>query len=543
MIKNSSILFLLLSFVPGNLCGLIGLSNAKVQSVIVQADGKIVAAGSAIINHVGQAFLVRYNSDGSLDTGFNSTGIVTEIIGDNAEYHGVIQQSDNKLVVVGSASLSTNPQFIVVRYNTDGSKDTSGFGNSGIVTSVQGSSSTANAIAQQSDGKLVITGGSSSPTYTPRFFTARLNGNGTFDTGFNSTGVVFTQSGNSATASAIKIQSDGKIVVAGASQAGFLAMRYTTGGVLDTAGFGSSGIAGIVFGTFAQGTSLAIQSDGKILLGGFSDNNFGVVRLTTAGILDTTFNTTGKVTTAFPSTAEIFSLFIDGSGNLVAAGYMDNQIALARYLTTGTPGALDTSFNPGGSTPGTLTTSIGSMARALSSALQSDGKIIAAGYSSPNAALIRYSATGVVDTGFGSSGTVINPSACSVALCAYGQVFNTAEIDVLNNATVPFNTNGTLVNITHSTSSSTDSITLGLSGTYAATYIVESPSNANLELKLNGTVISSSNYVGQASAIAVGKAIFDANAGDVLTLINISGFDIFLSSGGINASIILEKIA
>jgi uncharacterized delta-60 repeat protein len=285
---------------------------------------------------------------------------------------------------------------------------------------------------------------------------------------------------------------------------------------------------------------LVIQSDGKIVLGGFSDNNFALLRLTSAGALDTaTYGTGGKVTTAFSSTSAIYSLALLSGNGVIAVGYNDSKIALAQYTSTG---ALDTSFNPGGSTPGTLTTSIGLMARLLSNAVDANGKIVAAGYATPDLVVTRYSSTGVLDTGFGLSGFVADPVVCGTALCAYGHIYNVSEIDILNNQTFTFDSNGPLVGITHSTSSATDTITFDDSGTYAVTYIIESSVNANLQLKLNGSVINSSNYVNQASAISVGKAIFNAVAGDDLTLENISGYDVFLPSGGINASIIIEKI-
>ena len=539
MNKYVIMMSLLLSTAVGNLSGLVGLSNAVAKSVIVQADGKVVVAGYTTVGGINQGLLVRYNSDGSLDTGFNNTGIVHVSIGDNTVFNGVIQQSDNKLVVVGAAKLSTEPQYLVTRYNTDGTVDT-GFGSSGVVTTVVGPESSANAVAQQSDGKLVFVGYAHTGVGLSRFMTARINGNGTADTGFNSTGFVYTQSGNSAKAYAVKIQSDGKIVVVGSGQTTFVAMRCNSGGSIDSAGFGTSGISSNIFGTFAQCYSMALQSDGKIVLGGFSDNNFAVLRLTSAGVLDTTYGTNGKTTTAFSSTAAIYSLTLLSGGGVFAVGYMDSQAAFAQY-TSG--GVLDTAFNPGGSTPGTMTASVGSMARLLSNAVDSNGKIVAAGYSTPDLLVTRFSSTGVLDTDFGLSGFAAEPSACSTALCAYGQVYNVGEANVLNDETIPFDTNGALVGISHSTSSATDTITFDKSGTYIATYIVESPSNSNFQLKLNGNVISSSNYLNPNSSISVGKAIFDANVGDTLVLVNVSGFDQFLAAGGINASIILEKIA
>src|SRR5437762_391825 len=83
----------------GNICALVDLSNARANSVIVQSDGKIVAAGAVNVGEVPQALIARYSSAGVLDNGFSS-GVVTTVVGDNAVFNAVIQQSDGKLVAV-----------------------------------------------------------------------------------------------------------------------------------------------------------------------------------------------------------------------------------------------------------------------------------------------------------------------------------------------------------------------------------------------------------------------------------------------------------
>lgn len=507
---------------------LVGLSNAKANSVIVQTDGKIVVAGSAVVNNVQQGIIARYNANGTLDNSFNG-GSVTTPIGDNAVFNAVLQQADGKLVVVGNAELSTSPQYFVLRYNSDGTYDTS-FAYQSLSTSVQGQISTATAIAQQTDGKLVIAGISNNTNFVPRFFVARLNSNGTLDTTFGTGGVVFTQNGNTALATAIKIQSDGKIVVSGTSQSGHLAMRYNTNGTLDTT-FGNSGISNTVVGGTSQCNSSVIQTDGKIILSGFVDNNFSLVRLTTTGILDPSWGVTGRVSTPFATTAEIQATVLQSDGKVVAAGYMDNQIALARYTTTG---ALDTSYG----TSGQVVTPVGQAARAFGAALQTDGKVVVAGSSNPNLVVTRYTTTGAIDN---TIGIISTPEVCSTSLCAFGQVYNVSAQDIPNNALFTFDTAGILNNISFSPPSS--NIVFDHGGTYAATYIVEVESQALLQFQLNGNVIQSSNYNSPNTCIAVGKAIFTANAQDVLTLVNITGFDVGVVTGGVNASIIIEKIA
>ena len=149
--------------------------------------------------------------------------------------------------------------------------------------------------------------------------------------------------------------------------------------------------------------SIAIQSDGKIVAGGYSDNgtnnDFAVVRYNTNGSLDTTFNGTGKVTTAIGISGDgCYSIAIQSDGKIVAGGYSyngtNNDFAVVRYNTNG---SLDTTFNGG-----IITTPIGiSGDVCLSIAIQSDGKIVAGGYSYNGAnydfAVVRYNTNGSLD--------------------------------------------------------------------------------------------------------------------------------------------------
>lgn len=124
----------------GKLTTAIGALSDEADSVIQQADGKLVAAGNSH-NGINKDFaLVRYNSDGSLDTGFNGTGKLTTAIGGADDYaSSVIQQADGKLVVAGSSHNGSNYDFALVRYNSDGSLDT-GFNGTGKLTTAIGTS-------------------------------------------------------------------------------------------------------------------------------------------------------------------------------------------------------------------------------------------------------------------------------------------------------------------------------------------------------------------------------------------------------------------
>ena len=291
-------------------------------AVAIQADGKIIVAGTryrCFDECIGSDFaVVRYNPNGSLDTSFNGTGIVITSVGSSvSNARSVAIQADGKIVVAGGGGNASNPDFALVRYNTDGSLDTS-FNGTGKVITPAGSG--AGSVAIQADGKIIAVGGSTLVRYNP---------DGTLDTSFNGTGKVSTPIGSGKVA----IQSDGKIVAAGSSHNGinydFTVVRYNSNGSLDSS-FGGTGQITIPVGNSDSGaSSVAIQRDGKIVAaGGVNSNNivsdFAVVRLNPSGSLDTTFNGTGKVIT--PATAGndiVTGAAIQADGKIVVAGMSD----------------------------------------------------------------------------------------------------------------------------------------------------------------------------------------------------------------------------
>jgi len=374
-------------------------------------------------------------ADGLLDTTFGTGGKVTTPIGASGdEAKSVVLQSDGKIVVAGHAHNGTNDDFAVARYNTDGVLDTT-FGTGGIVTTPIGTSTDkANSVVLQSDGKIVVAGYAriSSTANTDDFAVARYTTAGVLDTTFGDIDSGATRKGFVTTpigtvneqAYSVVLQSDGKIVVAGYARIGstddFAVARYTTAGVLDTT-FGDidSGATRKGFVTTDIGTStdraysVVLQSDGKIVVAGYAHNgtndDFAVARYTTAGVLDITFGTGGFVTTPIgTSTDRANSVVLQSDGKIVVAGTAYNgdndDFAVARYTTAG---VLDITFGTGGF----VTTPIGtSNDRANSVVLQSDGKIMVAGYarigSYDEFAVARYNTDGVLDITFGTDGKV-----------------------------------------------------------------------------------------------------------------------------------------
>lgn len=457
--------------------------ESRINSLVIQADGKIVAAGF-VANGGGYA-LARYNSDGSLDSGFGIGGKVFTANGEQC--YSVALQSDGKIVAAGT------PQFSVARYNVDGTPDAA-FGNGGFIThSIGQNNGAATKVVIQNDGKLVFTGDSASFPAKPSFVSVRANTDGTLDANFGSGGTVITTIGDRDTSRAARVQVDGKIVLAGYSvngqDANFALVRYDAGGALDPifgvggkvitqvandesaddfleavavqndgkivvagyispypafvlarynvdgtldAGFGNGGSVVTRFGQdYSSAYALVIQNDGKIILAGsvrkFSGpNDFALSRYESNGDLDMSFGIGGKVVTDFNGGNDIVhAIGIQSDGKIVAVGESIERFALARYNTDG---SLDTSFGSGG----TVRTNLFGSAVAFGVAFQNDGRIVAAGYgpsssSGSTFAVLRYYANGSLDTSFGAQGRAATASgtgdrAYSIAIQSDGRI-------------------------------------------------------------------------------------------------------------------------
>jgi len=413
------------------------LNYSTTYTATISAGVKDISGNTMTANYT-WSFTTK-PSPGTLDSGFDIGGKVMTAIGSGNDYaRAVAIQSDGKIVAAGYY-YGANNDFAVVRYNTDGTPDTT-FGTGGkVTTDIGGSGDYAYAVAIQSDGKIVVAGTSSNGTNND-FAVVRYNTDGTLDTTFDTDGKVTTAIGGSYdSANAIAIQSDGKIVAAGTSFNGadddFALVRYNTNGTLDTTFDTDGKVTTAIGGSYDYANAIAIQSDGKIVVAGSyyngADDDFALVRYNTDGTLDTTFDTDGKVTTAIGSGSDSANaIAIQSEGKIVAAGYYFNgtdfDFAVVRYNIDGT---LDTTFD----TDGKVTTAIGSgtdVARAI--AIQSDGKIVAAGSYYNGAdndfALVRYNTDGTLDTTFDTDGKVTtaigsgSDSANAIAIQSDGKI-------------------------------------------------------------------------------------------------------------------------
>ncbi|MGH2733731.1 MAG: delta-60 repeat domain-containing protein, partial [Actinomycetota bacterium] len=191
----------------------------EVRGVVLQPDGKIVAAGLATVNPAISDYdsaVVRYNPDGSLDTTFDGDGKVTHSIGpDYDEARSVALQPDGKIVAAGVASNGLDFDFALLRYNPDGTLDT-GFDGDGVVTTaIGGSHDVARSVALQPDGKILASGYAQ---LTNRDFAfVRYHPDGTLDTTFSGDGKVTVDLGGADVVWGVAVQPDQKIVAAGES--------------------------------------------------------------------------------------------------------------------------------------------------------------------------------------------------------------------------------------------------------------------------------------------------------------------------------------
>ncbi|WP_426059460.1 T9SS type A sorting domain-containing protein [Hymenobacter sp. B1770] len=339
-----------------------------VLALAVQPDGKVLVGGG-ITNYVR-----RLNADGSLDRTFNVGGI-----GANGTVQALALQPNGKILIAGNFTAyngnAAAPNY-VLRLNADGTLDTSfNSGGTGIdgVPLFTGNPIEVHALALQLDGKILVggnfrsyNGNASAPDGV-----LRLNADGTLDSGFNNGGTGVA--GNAVYA--LTVQADGKVVVGGAftsyngAAVSDFVLRLNVDGTRDPRFNSSNG-----FNNVSIVYALAVQADGKLLVGGYLSSfsrNAGapdaVLRLNADGTLDTGFsNVTG-------ANNGVFALTVQADGKVIIAGRFTSYRGTAvseGILRLNADGTLDTGFNNGG-------TGVNHDVHAL--AVQADGKVLIGG--------------------------------------------------------------------------------------------------------------------------------------------------------------------
>lgn len=398
-----------------------GVSAAQIQSVAIQTDGTILVGGYVILNNVNQFMTAHFTATGGVDGAYGTAGYFAVTLGTpTSQANGMVLLSDNEAVLAGYAEPSVGTSFAIAQITSAGVLDTS-FNSGGSVpgtnTTLIGGGCSANAIALDGNGNFLV-GGVAVISGTPQFALARYTPAGILDTTFNSVGYVSTPINERADAFAIALQPNGQILLGGYSvlvgASNFAIARYNaTTGALDTTFNASGAIPGTVLtqvGANAIAYGIALDSSGNIVAGGAADNAFALARYTSSGVLDTTFNSggtfPGTIETVIGSNDQINAVAIQPNGAIVVAGFTTSnsttQCALARYTPSG---VLDTSFNSSGSIPGVLVLSIGGYSEAQALTIDSSGNILVAGTSDNNAVLARITPNGALDSSFGTSGS------------------------------------------------------------------------------------------------------------------------------------------
>ena len=410
-------------------------ANAEANSLILQPDGKPVAAGIAYKTDTDWDFaLTRYERDGAPDNTFGISGQIT------TDFFGAIDKGltaavlpDGRIVVAGYTQPfpgARESHFAMACYNSDGGLDPS-FGMGGkVVTDFAGDFEWITGVAVQTDGRIVAAGYAS--IFSWGFALARYNSDGSLDSTFGTGGTLTTNTTSDDRANTIAIQSDGRIVVAGSAHVfgGLALVRYNIDGSLDST-FGSEGT---VITTLAYGQAihaLAFTPDGRIMAAAHvqsSDDDratYAVLRYNSDGSLDTSFGSAGAVILDIKGWP--YAVIFQPDWRIVVAGPVGKgKIGTANFVLArlNFDGNLDETFGIDGKIK---TDFFGNDDGASSLVLLPDGRLMAAGasvYSPANGYQIRGFALACYQNDLETAPLISGAEVLDKKLYVYGKNFN-----------------------------------------------------------------------------------------------------------------------
>lgn len=364
--------------------GLQGGAFDYAYSAISQPDGKIIIAGTSDSGTNSDFALLRLNMDGTLDNSFGLNGKVITPFGNSDDITSnncIALQSDGKIIIVGSTLTGATYDFATVRYLPNGSLDTSFGGTGKVQTSIGSSDDYARAVAIQSDGKIVVAGGTIAANFDVAL--VRYNSNGSLDNSFGLGGIDTSASMNGLqSANSVNIQSDGKILIAGTTantHNDFLTMRFNTDGTLDNT-FGVGGIVTTPFSAFDNGSYASkIQTDGKIISLGYNSTNgistdFALMRFNSDGTLDNFFGSAGKISINHGIADVGTGLALQADGKIVFTGTCNSGTDSFHVFRCKMDGSLDSTFGTNGHTVTFIANSVSATV-----CIQPNEKIVVAG--------------------------------------------------------------------------------------------------------------------------------------------------------------------
>jgi uncharacterized delta-60 repeat protein len=329
------------------------------KSIIQQPDGKLLVAGNSYYFQ----FVTRFLQEGVIDSTFGVDGITTTYLDNSLGFQiaGMALQTDGKIIVGGNRFIYPDSYFALFRYLPDGTPD-SLFGTNGILTTlINQENSTCTAMAVQPDGKIILAGYYDHSVWQEDIAMVRYNADGSFDSSFGINGVVTqsSQGNNHDFVKDIALQPDGKILLAvniidNTDSVLWSVFRFNTDGSIDNSFSGNGWTAQYweTNGSLSEVNSISVQQNGKILLGG-STGDFALLRLEKDGSPDLNFGNQGNISLSF--NAEDFrqdavkDMILLDNGKLLVAGNawngLDQDFAIARYLLGLDVGTLDFNAN------------------------------------------------------------------------------------------------------------------------------------------------------------------------------------------------------
>jgi uncharacterized delta-60 repeat protein len=308
---------------------------------LIQPDGKIVTTQNSEYNNVTYCIIIRYNTNGSRDLSFGNGGVVKTIFSQFVNYAFTSAlQKDGKIIVGGCIETWGYELMAIVRYNTNGSIDSTFDDDGKLTIDFNTNFARVFSIVIQTDNKILLAG---SVIYKNNycFTTNRINENGTFDNSFNNIGFLITNFDSASNVGqSILLQPDHKIILVGYSQKSktyFSLLRYHTDGSLDSS-FGKYGIVVSPNEVDEYGLTAALQSDGKIIVAGIrwynSRMTAPVKRYNQNGCIDSTFMYGESIINFGNEQDEAHALAIQQDGKIIIAGFSEvlgvKNIALAR---------------------------------------------------------------------------------------------------------------------------------------------------------------------------------------------------------------------
>lgn len=366
-----------------------------------QGRTRALAALAAITAGLVFAGAAAAQTPGSLDTGFGSRGVQVGAVGSWTAGVASAVQPDGDIVSVGAATIGGENEVAATRLLPSGAFDRT-FGVNGWAVVPIGKSAGANAVAIQPNGDIVIAGtGRNQLSGTLALAAVRLLPTGLLDSSFGAGGIVTVPIGSESIANAVAIQTDGRILVGGTALTDtnhFVAVRLTSSGALDQS-FGNQGVE--LLAPNAAGWGMSLEADGTIVLGGVEvyggTNAYMAARLLPNGSPDPSFGAGGIVTVPIGTSATGLAVTTQPDGDVVLTGnaIIGSQVAATVRLLPS--GALDQSFGTGG-----VNTVPGGGVNAI--ALDANGKIVLAG---PGPSAVRINPNGSLDTTFGKGGLAI----------------------------------------------------------------------------------------------------------------------------------------